>query len=74
MSAELTQRQLEALRGYSQGKISAIDLRRRLEGATYGEVLRLLGAEKLPLPRAPQHGREQRLELARRWLFAAHEL
>jgi hypothetical protein len=73
MSIELTQRQLDALRGYSEGKISAIDLRRRLDGATYGEVLRLLGAENLPLPRASQHGRESELERARRWLFPAHE-
>jgi hypothetical protein len=29
----------------------------------------LLGAEDLPLPRAPQQGRAQQLELARRWLF-----
>jgi hypothetical protein len=74
MDAELTQRQLEALRGYSAGEVSAIELRRRLGGATYGDILRLLGAEQLPLPRAPQRGREQRLELARRWLFAPHEL
>jgi hypothetical protein len=74
MDAEITQRQREALRGYSEGKISAIDLRRRLGGATYGEVLRLLGAEGLPLPRAPQRGREERLELARRWLFGRNEL
>jgi hypothetical protein len=74
MSRELTQHQLEDLRRYSRGEVSAIDVRRRLGGATYGEVLLLLGAEGLPLPRAPEHGREQRLELARRWLFGAHEL
>lgn len=73
MSIELSQRQLDALRGYSEGKISAIDLRRRLGGATYGEVLCLLGAQNLPLPRASQHGREQQLERARRWLFPTHE-
>jgi hypothetical protein len=73
MSAELTQRQLEALRGYSQGAVTAIDLRRRLGGATYGEVLSLLGAENLPLPRAPVHGRGEQLERARRWLFPTHE-
>jgi hypothetical protein len=74
MSIELSQRQLDALRAYSEGKVTAIDLRRRLGGATYGEVLCLLGAENLPLPRAPQHGREQQLERARRWLFPLHEL
>lgn len=73
MSIELSQRQREALHGYSAGKVTAIDLRRRLGGATYGEVLRLLGAENLPLPRAPQQGREEQLERARRWLFPTHE-
>jgi hypothetical protein len=34
MSIEPTQRQLEALRAYSQGEMTAIDLRRRLDGAT----------------------------------------
>jgi hypothetical protein len=73
MSIELTQRQLESLRAYSEGKVTAIDLRRRLGGATYGEVLCLLGVENLPLPRAPQQGREEQLERARRWLFPTHE-
>ena len=73
MSIELTQRQLEALHAYSQGEMTAIDLRRRLDGATYGEVLRLLGEENLPLPRAPVQGREAQLERARRWLFPTHE-
>jgi len=73
MSIELTKRQLDALRAYSQGEVTAMDLRRRLGGATYGEVLSLLGAENLPLPRAPTHGREKQLERARRWLFPTHE-
>ena len=73
MSIELTQLQLEALRGYSQGQVTAIELRRRLGGATYGEVLSLLGAENLPLPRAPLRGREEQLERARQWLFPTHE-
>lgn len=74
MSMELTQRQFEDLRGYSQGKVTAVDLRGRLGGATYGEVLIMLGAENLPLPRTPPDGREEQLERARRWLFTTHEL
>jgi hypothetical protein len=50
MDTELTQHQLDALRSYSAGEVSAIELRRRLGGATYGDVLRLLGAERLPFP------------------------
>jgi hypothetical protein len=73
MLIDLDQRQLESLRAYSRGEVSAIELRRRLGGATYGEVLSLLGAENLPLPRAPRHGREEQLERARRWLFATPE-
>jgi hypothetical protein len=73
MSIVLSPRQFEALRGYSQGTVSAFDLRRLLGNATYGEVLLLLGAENLPLPQTPRHGREAQLERARRWLFPAHE-
>lgn len=64
--------QLTALRAYSQGELTALDLRRRLDGATYGDILRLLGEHNLPLPRAPQHGREEQLARARAWLFPAH--
>jgi hypothetical protein len=39
VSIELTQHQLEVWRGYSQGQVTAIDLRRRLGTATYGEFL-----------------------------------
>jgi len=73
LNLELNQSQLEALRGYSDGRITAMELRRRLGGATYGEILMLLGAQNLPLPRAPQQGREGQLERARRWLFPTHE-
>lgn len=68
----LTPSQLAALRAYSQGEMTALELRRRLDGATYGDVLRLLGAHELPLPRASQHGREEQLTRAHAWLFPAH--
>lgn len=60
---------LTALSAYSRGEITALDLRRRLDGATYGEVLDGLSEHRLPLPRAPTTGREAELEQARAWLF-----
>jgi hypothetical protein len=54
-----------ALEAYSRGDMPAIELRRRLRGATYGEVLRLLSEQNLPLPRAPVAGREQDIERER---------
>jgi len=72
MSVNLTPRQLEDLRAYSRGALSAIDLRRLLDDATYGDILSLLSAEHLALPRAPEHGREEHLARARAWLFPAH--
>lgn len=63
------QKEVEA---YSTGKMSAIDLRRRLGDVTYGEVLRLLSENNLPLPRAPETGREEQLYRARAWMFPKH--
>jgi hypothetical protein len=60
---------IDLLRDYSRGEITAIDLRTRLDGATFGEVLMLLGEYDIPLPTAPREDREDRLELARSWLF-----
>ena len=34
-----------ALAAYSRGEMTALELRRRLDGATYGEVLRALGEQ-----------------------------
>ena len=61
--------QKEALEAFSRGEMTALELRRRLDGATYGEVLERLGAEDLPLPRAPEKGREEQIARARSWMF-----
>jgi hypothetical protein len=58
-----------ALEAYSRGIMTAIDLRRRLGGISYGEVLRLLSEADLPLPRAPTAGREADIARARAWMF-----
>lgn len=57
------------LEAYSRGDMTAIELRRRLGGATYGDVLRLLGENDLPLPRAPVEGRTEQIARARAWMF-----
>lgn len=62
----------QALAAYSRGEMTAIVLRRRLGGASYGDVLRLLSDEDLPLPRAPVAGREEQLSRARAWMFPRH--
>jgi hypothetical protein len=62
----------QALACYSRGEMSALELRRRLNGASYGDVLRLLSEAGLPLPRAPLAGREDRVALARAWMFPKH--
>jgi hypothetical protein len=49
--------------------MTAIEARRRLDGATYGDVLRLLSELDLPLPRAPIAGREEQIDRARAWMF-----
>ncbi len=59
----------EALRAYSRGEMTCIDLRRRLGGATFGEVPVMLGAAGLLLPRAPVEGREEQIARARAWMF-----
>ena len=68
----MTETELQALKSFSEGGMTAIELRRRLGGATYGEVLLLLSEAGLPLPRAPTEGREDDLERARAWMFPKH--
>jgi hypothetical protein len=58
-----------ALEAYSRGDMAAVELRRRLGGASYGDVLRLLSEAELPLPRASEAGRQESLERARAWMF-----
>jgi len=60
------------LKAYSQGRMTALELRRRLDNATYGEVLLLLSQADLPLPRAQTAGREDQLNRAREWMFPEH--
>ncbi len=57
------------LAAYSAGTITAIDARRRLGSATFGELLRMLADEGLTLPRTSTAGREEILARARTWLF-----
>ncbi len=65
-------KRLQALNAYSRGEMIALQLRGRLGGATFGEVLMLLGAADLPLPRAPVEGREEQFQRPREWMFPKH--
>ena len=59
----------DLLRRYSEARMSAVELRRALGGATFGDVLIELARRDLPLPRAPEAGRQQRIAAARKLLF-----
>ncbi len=61
----MPEKEKQALEAYSRWKMTALELRRSLGGASYGEVLRSLSLESSPLPRAPVEGREEQLERAR---------
>lgn len=66
----MNEKEKQALEAFSHGEMTALELRRRLDGATYGEVLGLLGAMELPLPHAPVTGREEQIARARAWMFS----
>lgn len=57
------------LKRYSEGRISAAELRHALGGITFGDLLVQLARHDLPLPRASEAGREQRIAAARALLF-----
>ena len=61
-----------ALEAFSRGEMTALELRRRLGDASYGDVLRLLSEAALPLPRPPVAGREAQIARAREWMFPKH--
>ena len=65
-------KQRQALEAYSRGQMTALELRRRLGDATYGDVLMLLGEADLPLPHASPKGREEQIARARAWMFPKH--
>jgi len=57
------------LERYSRADITAAELRRRLGNISYADVIIELGKRNLPLPRASEKGREERLAKAHAWLF-----
>ena len=65
----MNEKERQAIESFSRGTMTAIELRRRLDGATYGEILRLLSEADLPLPRAPVAGREEQIRRAHAWMF-----
>ena len=66
----MTEAQTTALlKRYSKAYVSVADVRHALGGITFGDVLPELAKRDLPLPRAPEAGREQRIAAARAVLF-----
>jgi hypothetical protein len=64
---------LRFLKQYSQARISAVEVRRALGDITFGDLLAELAKRDLPLPRASQAGREDRIAEARALLFPPAE-
>ena len=66
----MTEAQTTALlKRYSKAYVSVADVRRALGGVTFGDVLIELAKRDLPLPRAPEAGRERRIAAACAVLF-----
>lgn len=59
----------DLFRRYSKARISASELRGALGGITFGDVLVELAKRDLPLPRAPETDRQERIAAARALLF-----
>ena len=57
---------------FSQGKVSAIEVRKFLGGVTYGDLFQMLADARLTLPRPSSVGREDQLARARAWMFPRH--
>ena len=66
------EKEKQALEAFSRGEMTALELRRRLGGVSYGDVLLLLSEHNLPLPRAPTAGREDQISRAHAWMFPKH--
>ena len=61
----------QVLESLSRREMTALEARRLLQNASYGDLLRMLGEAGLPLPRAPIAGREEQIKCARDWMFPA---
>ena len=61
----------QVLESLSRCEVTALEARRLLDDASYGDILRMLGEAGLPLPRAPTAGREEQIKRARDWMFSA---
>ena len=57
------------LQRYSRGEMTAGELRWRLGDISYADVIIELAQRDIPLPRAPQKGREEKIARAYAWLF-----
>lgn len=57
------------LERYSHAEITAMELRRALGDISYADVIIELAQRNLPLPRAPQAGREKQIARAKELLF-----